>query len=369
MSNETAKVRPHEELNLNTLGAYLREHLPPSVINDEGDAKPQFEVQQFPGGHSNLTYLIRFGGEEFVLRRPPVGPVAPTAHDMPREYKLLQAVHTHFPLAPKPILLCEDANVIGATFYLMERRRGLIVRHSLPPNIEEDLNMKRRVSESVVDTLVKLHAVDIYSTGIVGIGKPVGFVSRQVGGWADRWQRSKTGEVPEMEAVISWLSERVPCETNAETATLVHNDYKLDNVMLDAFDPAHVVAVLDWEMCTVGDPLIDLGLFLCYWTLKDEDDAQQGSLRALTHGAGWLKRDEIIERYAAATGRDLSHIEFYETFALFKVAVILQQIFFRYARGQTRDERFRNFDRHVLGLARSAHELSSQSHIRKGHET
>lgn len=358
MNSDTAPVRENEELNLDTLGAYLSQHLP----HEEG---ARVELEQFPGGHSNLTYLIRFGGEDYVLRRPPMGPVAPTAHDMPREYKLLTAIHPYFQLAPKPVLLCEDSTVIGAPFYLMERRRGIIVRHRLPPEIGGDTQMRRRLSEAVVDTLVSLHAVDIRESGIIQIGKPAGFVARQVTGWAQRWHRSQTSEVPEMEEVIRWLIDRIPAETFVEnaSATLVHNDYKLDNVMLDAQDPARVVAVLDWEMCTVGDPLVDVGLFLCYWTLKDEEEADGKSLGIVTHGPGWLGREELIELYATKTGRDLSRIKFYETFALFKVAVILQQIFFRFVRGQTHDERFRNFDRRVLGLARAAHELSRHSNI------
>ncbi len=359
MSKDTAPVRPSEELDLKALGAYLGQHL-----SHGGNSR--VELEQFPGGHSNLTYLINFGGQEFVLRRPPIGPVAPTAHDMPREYKLIEAVHPFFPLAPKPVLLCEEPAIIGAPFYLMERRRGLIVRHRIPPEIGDDLSMRHRVSESVLDTLSALHAVDIHSSGIARIGKPAGFVARQVKGWAERWGRAKTGEVEEMEEVIRWLVDRIPAETGAETAagaTLVHNDYKLDNVMLDAADPARVVAVLDWEMCTVGDPLVDVGLFLCYWTLRDEGVTQGESLSAVTHGDGWMTREELIERYAAQTGHDVSRIKFYETFALFKVAVILQQIFFRFVRGQTRDKRFRNFDRRVLGLARAAHELSRHSNI------
>jgi aminoglycoside phosphotransferase (APT) family kinase protein len=359
MNNETSPVRPHEELDMTALGAYLREHLPDTPENTV------LAVSQFPGGHSNLTYLLDYGAREFVLRRPPMGPVAPTAHNMPREYRLLSAVYPAFPLAPEPVLLCEDASVIGVPFYLMERRRGLVVRHRIPPQIGEDLGLRRRVSEAVIDTLVKLHDVDIYSNGIAQLGKPAGFVARQVHGWAERWQRAKTSESAEMEAVIRWLIERIPTEREEAlaVATLVHNDYKLDNVMLDAANPARVVAVLDWEMCTVGDPLIDLGLFLCYWTFKDDDEAQAESLAAVTDSPGWMTREEIIERYASQTGRDVSRIRFYETFALFKVAIILQQIFFRYTRGQTSDRRFKNFDRRVLSLARAAHELSRRSNI------
>ena len=245
--DDNASVRTGEELDLVRLDSYLREQL-------DIDPAAAIELKQFPGGHSNLTYSIRYGNREFVLRRPPMGPVAPTAHDMPREYKLLSVINPHYPLAPKPVLLCEDTSIIGVPFYLMERRRGLIVRFKVPEEIGENLALRRRLSESVVDTMVALHAVDIQSSGIVQIGKPVGFVTRQVRGWADRWQRSKTGELAEMDQVINWLVDRIPAEDDAD-ATIVHNDFKLDNIMLDPDDPTRVVAVLDWEMCTVGDPL------------------------------------------------------------------------------------------------------------------
>ena len=189
-SNDSVAVRVGEDLNVAALDRYLQDHLP--AQSSESDPTARIQVEQFPGGHSNLTYLIRYGAQEFVLRRPPVGPVAPTAHDMPREYKLLSVINPRFPLAPKPVLLCEDASIIGVPFYLMERRRGFIVRSKVPSQIGENLEMRRRLSENVVDTLVALHAVDIYSSGIVQIGKPAGFVTRQVRGWADRWQRSKT---------------------------------------------------------------------------------------------------------------------------------------------------------------------------------
>jgi aminoglycoside phosphotransferase (APT) family kinase protein len=357
-NNDSCPVRKGEELDLAALDRYLRDRLP--------DASSGIEIAQFPGGHSNLTYLIRYGSQEFVLRRPPVGPVAPTAHDMPREYKLLSSINPRFPLAPKPILLCEDSAVIGVPFYLMERRRGFILRSNLPDSIGENPDWRRRLSEKVIDTLVALHSVDIHSSGIVQLGKPAGFVTRQVRGWADRWQRSKTGELPEMEEAIGWLNARIPIDDGLD-ATIVHNDFKLDNLMLDKEDPSRVVAVLDWEMCTVGDPLIDLGLFLSYWTMKGIGGSgtragkQNNSLRAITHGPGWFTREEIIERFEEMTGRDLSQIIFYETFARFKVAVVIQQIYFRYIQGQTQDERFRNFDSLVLELAREALELAQRS--------
>jgi aminoglycoside phosphotransferase (APT) family kinase protein len=356
-TNDSAPVRLGEELDTPALGHYLRARLAEQASIDPAAT---IAIEQFPGGHSNLTYLVRYGALEFVLRRPPVGPVPPTAHDMPREYKLLSVINPRFPLAPKPILLCEDASVIGVPFFLMERRRGFIVRGDVPAQIGENLASRRLLSEAAVDTLVALQAVDIYSSRIVSIGKPEGFVTRQVLGWADRWQRAKTGAVPEMDEVILWLNERIPPESGS-SATIVHNDFKLDNLMLDEQEPSRIVAVLDWEMCTVGDPLVDLGLFLTYWTMAGGD--QSNSLRAVTNGPGWLTRDEIIERYETKTRRDLSRIAFYETFARFKIAVVIQQIYFRYIQGQTHDERFRHLDWLVLKLISEALELARRSGI------
>jgi aminoglycoside phosphotransferase (APT) family kinase protein len=360
--DDSVAVRPGERLDAASLDHYLRAQLAGQEFAP--DRASTFEIEQFPGGHSNLTYLVRYGAKEYVLRRPPVGPVAPTAHDMPREYKLLSLINPVFHLAPRPLLLCEDTSIIGVPFYLMERRRGLIVRFKVPGEIGDDLELRRRISEAVVDTLVALQAVDVHSSGIIQIGKPKGFVRRQVRGWAGRWERSKTGELPEMDQVIQWLADRIPPDSDrqSEQATIVHNDYKLDNIVLDQDDPARVVAVLDWEMCTVGDPLVDVGLFLTYWTMAGGGN-QTSSLRAVTNGPGWLTRAEIIERYQRKTGRDLSQIVFYETFARFKVAVVIQQIYFRYVQGQTQDERFRHFDQLVNELAREALGLAHGSGI------
>ncbi len=352
---DTAPIRPGEDLNWNALESYLREHLPARLDGEEIDPQAKFEIEQFPGGHSNLTYCVSFGGREFVMRRPPFGPVAPTAHDMPREYRLLAAINPHFSLAPKPYLLCEDSSVIGAPFYLMERRRGIVVRQTIPDEIGDDLNLRSKISESLVDTLVEMHAVEIQTTGLINIGKPAGFVKRQVEGWAGRWERSKTTELSEMTETARWLIERLP--PDPEKPTLVHNDYKLDNLMLDRNDPTHIAAILDWEMCTVGDPLIDLGLLLCYWPQADDPEVFAGSLRSVTMLPGWMRRAEIIERYAARSGRDLSNIAYYHTFAVFKLAVVIQQIFYRYHVGQTKDARFADFDKRVNALAKTAYSM------------
>jgi aminoglycoside phosphotransferase (APT) family kinase protein len=352
---DTAPIRPGEELDWDALKSYLGEHLPQQLDGEALDHSAKFEVEQFPGGHSNLTYCVRFGGREFVMRRPPFGPVAPTAHDMPREYRLLAAINPHFHLAPKPYLLCEDASVIGAPFYLMERRSGIVVRQTIPPEIGDDLQLRRRISESLVDVLADLHAVDIQATGLIKLGKPAGFVKRQVEGWAGRWERSKTTELREMTATAKWLIERLP--SDSASPTLVHNDYKLDNLMLDQNDPTRIVAILDWEMCAVGDPLIDVGLLLCYWPQADDPELFAGSLKSVTMLPGWFKRAEIIERYAERSGRDLSNIAYYHIFAMFKLAVVIQQIYYRYHVGQTQDTRFAEFDKRVEALAKMAHAM------------
>ncbi|MEP7270094.1 MAG: phosphotransferase family protein [Acidobacteriota bacterium] len=346
---DAAPIRPGEELDGEKLAEYLRQHLPGA------EAAQSIELAQFPGGHSNLTYLVRLDGREMVLRRPPFGPVAPTAHDMPREYRLLAAINPVFPLAPKPYLLCEDPGVIGAPFYLMERHHGIVVRREVPPEIGDSLELRRRVSESLVDTLADLHAVDIERHGLISIGKPPGFVVRQVNGWAKRWEGSKTSEVEAITEVLAWLLAHLP--PDSEKPTLVHNDYKPDNVMLSADDPTRVVAILDWEMCTVGDPLVDMGLLLCYWSQANDPEARREAISGVTALPGWLTRAEITERYAARTGRDLSRIAFYEIFALFKLSVVLQQIFYRYYVGQTQDHRFAEFDGRVAGLAVAARDL------------
>ncbi|HKV41926.1 MAG TPA: phosphotransferase family protein [Blastocatellia bacterium] len=364
MDSDTSAIREGEELDTRSLADYLNTRLPELMPGESYDRSSAAVVEQFPGGHSNLTYLVRLGGHQFVLRRPPFGPVAPTAHDMPREFKLLAAIHPHFSLAPKPYLVCEDRSVIGAPFYLMQRRRGLVIRGEMPAEIAGDPSAPRRISESMIDTMASLHAVDINATGLVSIGKPAGFMARQIRGWADRWQRAKSSELAEIDSLVSWLSERLPPDPDpVNPPTLVHNDFKLDNLMLDYGDPSRVVAVLDWEMCTVGDPLADLGLLLCYWPEKDDPDDRRESISLVTTEPGWLKRAELTELYSKKADRDLSRIAFYEVFALFKIAVVLQQIYIRYLRGQTHDERFKDFDKRVAGLARCAADLAARSSL------
>jgi aminoglycoside phosphotransferase (APT) family kinase protein len=351
MPADTSAVRAEEQLDVEALSSYL---------DGRGFSRGRsISIEQFPGGHSNLTYLLKLeGGDECVLRRPPLGPVAPKAHDMVREYRILYAVHPVFPPAPEPALLCEDLSVLGAPFYIMERRRGLVVRRENPPEIGDDVGLRRRVGEALVDTLVQLHAVDVNQAPVAAIGKPAGFLERQLAGWFGRWQRSRTRELVEMDRLMEWLSARLPASSDA---ALLHNDYKLDNVMLDPADPARVVAVLDWEMSALGDPLVDLGILLCYWPQAGDPPQRVESISPVTAMPGWLTRAELVERYAAQTGRDVSRITYYEIFAIFKVAVVLQQIYYRYYLGQTSDARFAAMEGRVLGLVEVATEMMQKA--------
>ncbi len=337
MNSETAAVRRGEELDVPSLAQYLSGKL--------GYPTERIEVEQFQHGHSNLVYSIWMGDREYVLRRPPLGPVPPKAHDMAREYRVLHSVHPHFPEAPEVFLLCEDPAVIGAAFFLMERRHGIVLRDFAPSELDP-----RLASEAFVECLVRLHSIDVSQPGLSSLGKPEGFVERQVNGWADRWYRARTEELAEMDRVVRWLQVRVPPSL---ATTVVHNDYKLDNVMLRCTGAqVGVEAVLDWEMATIGDPLADLGLTMCYWTwasVAAEGNSSPLSY-ALTAQPGWYTRDEFLHRYASRTGHDVEHIGYHEVLGIFKLAVILQQIYYRFHRGQTQDQRFRSFDRRVRGL-------------------
>jgi aminoglycoside phosphotransferase (APT) family kinase protein len=351
---DTASVRPGEELNLHSLADWLRGRIP--------GAEQGITLKQFPSGHSNLTYLLQMNGDghEYVLRRGPLGPVAPKAHDMAREFRVLQMVHPHFPEAPNVFHLCEDTAVLGSVFFLMERRHGLILRDEIPPQLAKMPNYAERASQGFVDCLIRLHAIDISHTGLIALGKPEGFLERQVQGWADRWKRATTDDMPKMDCVIRWLIDHQP---SSPAPTLVHNDYKLDNVMLsaDSAERIEINAVLDWEMATVGDPLADLGLTLCYWAWVEAPQLRARGVPSLTSQPGWYTRDQFVQRYAEGTGRDLSQIGYYEVLGIFKLAVILQQIYYRFRRGQTQDTRFQNFGDKVKGLVELADLLAGKS--------
>ncbi|MGD1067157.1 MAG: phosphotransferase family protein [Vulcanimicrobiaceae bacterium] len=325
---DTMDVRAEERLDIARLETYLHEHL-------EGAVGP-LELRQFGGGHANLTYLIRFGEREWVLRRPPLGPVAPGAHDMRREHRVLSVLHRGYALAPQSYLLCTDHTVIGADFFVMERRHGIVFRREIPAPWADRPDVLRGVGLSLVDNLATLHAVDPAEVGLGELGKPEGYVRRQVDGWIERWNNALTPDVSPAEPFVGWLRQTVP---QARRATLIHNDYKLDNTLLDAEHPDRTVAVLDWDMCTRGEALMDLGELLCLWgEAGDGYDGLHG--RMPTWLPGFMTRREVAERYARVSGADLSDLNWYVVFNMFRYAVIIQQIYVRYVRGQTHDERF-----------------------------
>jgi aminoglycoside phosphotransferase (APT) family kinase protein len=322
-------VRTGEELSSLNLEPFLRRQFP-------GYDGP-LEVSQFPGGHSNLTYCVRFGSLEFVLRRAPFHSEVKTAHDMQREYRVLAKLHASYSCAPKVVAYCDDESILGARFYLMERIGGTILRRDPPPGLAFSADLARKLSESFIVNLGRLHSMDYRSMGLADLGKPEGYMGRQVSGWIERYHKSETEEIPEVASVSDWLRNHLPATSGA---ALIHNDYKYDNLVLDAENVSKIIGVLDWEMCTIGDPLADLGTALAYW-IEAADSPELHKIRwGPTNYPGSLTRAELIELYAAVTGRDVSGISFYLTFARFKAAVIAQQIYYRYHRGLTADPRF-----------------------------
>ena len=329
---ELIAARPDERLDTTRLAPWLRERL-------EGAEGP-LEVAQFGGGHANLTYLLRFGETEYVLRRPPLGPVAPSAHDMRREFRVLSKLHRHFSLAPASHLYCDDESIVGAPFQVMERRHGTVIRRQVPERYD-DPRLKTRIGHMVVDALADLHLLDRDAVGLGHLGRPEGFVERQIDGWAKRWDAARHEDNPDMDRLIAWLRERRP---PPGPAALVHNDYKLDNILVDRDDPATAVAILDWDMCTSGDPLADLGYLLNQWAEADDDPKWIEAASMPTAEAGFPRRADAVERYARRTGFDVGDVDWYFALATMKFAVVIQQIFIRWRRGQTRDERFARYD-------------------------
>ena len=332
--SDTIDVRSDERLDEQKLADYLADK---RDILEVGDAP--FVIRQFGGGMANLTYEIDFGEKQFVLRRPPLGPVAKSAHDMGREYKVLSRLYEKFPLAPRAYLFCDDHDVIGSDFFVMARHYGTVVRKTMPEVFASNPQAPRQMSAALINALADFHAVDYEAIGLGDLGKPDGFLLRQIEGWHRRWHKAKPEEVPLMDVLYEWLKANVPEKT---AASLIHNDYKLDNVMVNTEDPSKLVAIFDWDMCTLGDPLSDLGTLMTYWS--DETDPPHMKMLGTTFMPvgtyDFMSRAELLERYAARSGRDLSDIGFYHVLGLFRLIVILAQIYIRYVRGQTKDKRF-----------------------------
>ena len=340
--------RPDETFDEARLAAFLADKL-------EGAEAPM-RVKQFTGGMANLTYLLSFGsGKEYVYRRPPLGPYAPTAHDMSREYKALSVLHQAYAYAPRAWLYVEDSGVMGAPFLIMERRSGVVVRRRMPARFAAMPNAARQMSEALVDALVDFHAVDYAAIGLSDLGRPHGFVARQIAGWMRRWGAAKEADNPAVDQAHQWLEANLP-ETQRDS--LVHNDFKLDNTMLAADDPSRLVAVFDWDMCTLGDPLLDLGTLQAYWTDPDDEPLLKTLSPLPPDASGFLTRRQLAERYALRSGRDIGDLRFYHVLGLFRWLVILQQIYIRYARGQTKDRRFADLHLGVALLAERALKIS-----------
>ena len=340
---DTAPIRPGEELPLAPLEAWLKEHIP--------SAAGPILVEQFPAGHSNLTYLLRCGPGELVLRRPPFGNQVKSAHDMGREFRVLSRLSKVYPPAPRPFAFCDDENVIGAPFYVMERRRGLILRTPAPSQLVIDRDLARHLSTALIDQLALLHSINCHSADLADLGKPEGYIERQVCGWAKRYEQARTAEEPEMERVAGWLHEHLPAVSRA---AVIHNDYKYDNVVLSPEDPTRIIAALDWEMATLGDPLMDLGTTLGYWIEAGDPEALKQTAFGPTALPGSLTRHELVTRYEEKTGAAIPDPVFFYCFGLFKIAVIVQQIYARYVRGHTSDPRFAGLGGLVGVLARQA---------------
>ena len=331
-----APIRPGEALDWTTLETYLRDHLP--------GAGGAFSVSRFHGGHANLTYLIRFGEEEYVLRRPPFGTIAPGAHDMRREYRILAALHPHFAPAPRALHLCTDATVVGTDFVVMERRSGVVIRHDILPCFADAPNAHQRLTDALMRVCADLHLVDVNEAGLAELGKPEGFTTRQLWGWEKRWHLSKLEDDPNMDALFAALAEDVP---PPQRVSIVHGDLKFDNCQFQPEDPDRVTSVFDWDMATLGDPLVDVAGLLSFWP-----DPRLGPMPKPFLQGDWPTKDYLKARYAEYSGLDLSRMPWYEGLACAKTAVIAQQLYARYAAGSTKDPRMEMFGPAARAFAR-----------------
>ncbi|MFZ5521992.1 MAG: phosphotransferase family protein [Pseudomonadota bacterium] len=344
LTDQAGAVRPGEELNVPALDAWMKQQVPGLV------GLPQ--ITQFSGGASNWTYRLQYPASgrpdgathDFILRRPPAGTKAKSAHDMAREYRVQKALKPVYPVVPTMIGLCQDESVIGSEFYVMERLAGIIPRKNLPRGLKLDEPTTRRLCLNVLDQLIALHRVDAPAAGLGDLGRGAGYCRRQIDGWSDRYEKARTWNVPSYRRVRAWLAANVPDDV---ATCVIHNDWRFDNVVLAADDPTRVIGVLDWEMATLGDPLMDLGSALAYWVQADDNALMQATRRQPTHLPGMLRRQEVIEHYLDRSGLgarvDLRDFTFYEVYGLFRLAVIAQQIYYRYHHRQTRNPAFKNF--------------------------
>ena len=330
--DQAGNIREGEELDLANIDAYMKSIVP--------SLDGEVQVTQFPGGASNLTYQISYGEKSFILRRPPFGKIAKGAHDMLREANIMKALNPVYPYVPDIIDICEDESVLGCNFYVMEKLTGIIPRQNMPKELQLSEPDTRAMCMSVIDKFIELHKVNVKGTELEKLGKGIGYVERQIMGWSDRYVKSMTEDATDFASVMDWLKSNMPADV---AQVLIHNDFRLDNVVLDVDDTSNVIGVLDWEMATIGDPLMDLGNSLAYWIQADDEPQFQMMRRQPTHLKGMLTRQEVIDYYLEKTGYQVDSFVFYEVYGLFRLAVIMQQIYYRYFHGQTKDKRFAGF--------------------------
>ncbi|MBB3174161.1 aminoglycoside phosphotransferase (APT) family kinase protein [Endobacter medicaginis] len=353
---DTARaVRDEDRIDIAALDDFLKAHV------DGLEGVP--EIRQFAGGASNLTYLVRYGDREMVLRRPPAGVKAAGAHDMLREAAVMTALRPVYPLVPQVLARSDDASILGAPFFVMERIAGIILRRDLPAGFALDADGVTRLCENFVEGLVALHSVDTARPEIAALGRGEGYVGRQVAGWTKRWRDALTEGTDAIEDVTDWLAANQPARETR--ICVIHNDYRLDNVVLDANDPLRIIGVLDWEMATLGDPLMDLGGSLAYWVEAGDDAAFRALRRQPSQVPGMLTRAQIVQRYGARTGIDVSGFTFYEVFGLFRLMGIAQQIWRRFVLGQTTNPQFAGFGEAVRYLGTRCRRLIAENQ----HET
>ena len=311
-------------------------------LQERGIGDGAVDVTRFPAGHSNLTYLLRSSGRSLVLRAPPPGAATIAAgHDVVREHRILTRLRPVYGKVPEPLASQETAegSPLGVPFYVMERVEGRILRTKRPKDVELTPSIMQALTTGVADELAALHNVDVAAAGLEDLGKPAGYVQRQVDGWRGRYDKARTDEISDLERVSLWLKEHVPSSSSGPP-TLVHNDFKLDNLVLDGADPTRIIAVLDWELATIGEPLTDLGTALAYWIEAADGDDVKALPMGLTWLPGCLTRQQLVARWQERSGREAQDLLFYYVLAMFKVATIAQQIYSRYVKGFTKDERF-----------------------------
>jgi len=350
--DQAVAVRDGEELDASAVDRFMKQAV--------ADLQCEPVIRQYPGGASNLTYQVDYGSRSFVLRRPPLGKIARSAHDMLREARVMAALKPVYSYVPEIVATCDDHSVLGCDFYVMQRLEGVILRQDFPADLAMPAEDVRTLCKNVIDKLVELHKVDAEAAGLSHIGKGEGYVQRQIGGWSERFVKARTDDVGDFAAVMKWLNEKMPGDV---AQVVIHNDFRFDNVVLNPDNPFEVIGVLDWEMATIGDPLMDLGNSLAYWVQADDEAPFKMLRRQPTHQPGMFTRDEVVTYYAQQSGRKIENFDFYEVYGLFRLAAIVQQIYTRYYHGQTADKRFAMFGQAANYLQMRCEKLISKSSL------